>query len=101
MAAAMYRFQFQKLLSVTLKSPPNVCRASYSTSKTPTEPPKKVTKPQASKGKPSGESQVTSGNTYESGQYYQHNEFTYYDIENDMLKSRVGQPPSPRAGEHC
>ncbi|XP_071957162.1 uncharacterized protein [Antedon mediterranea] len=87
------RLQLKQLFA--LKSLQLVCRASYCTSKPPTKP------KSTSIGKPSGESQTTTGSKYESGQYYKHNEFTYYDIEDKMAKSRVGQPASPRAGEHC
>ena len=35
---------------------------------------------------------VTDGKSYEQSDYYAFNEYSYYDIDNDMSQDRIPQP---------
>ena len=56
---------------------------------------------QRSPAPPASQKQETSdGSKYGCNTYYEHKEWTFYDIESEMAKKRVGQPSPYKKTSH-
>lgn len=52
------------------------------------------TQDKSQKGKPAGASGSDDNSSYKATEYYQYNQYSYFDIEKEMLQYRLPQPSS-------